>query len=332
MAGFDGNGNWTSDLFPIADRDNDIPILASDFNQLIQQNLVASFENCLTVDQQTSIQADFKFNGYKGINLAEGTDPTDAVNFAQLTVVDDKVDANTAAIAGIRYQTGYINGGIVSNDGITPDELIDITAVKCRSSDDTKNIAVDPVSLDITLDASWATVAPILTDASVFVWAVFDETTPYFILDNATGSNIVVEKRRVGAFITDSSGDIIPFIAIGTGETLKTIFKTPVTDATAINASQVLSVPTGIVVTPILTFSGVVTSGGSGETSWSVKSLLLDANAYALRLQRDTNGLSAGSNTMDFIPVDDATIQGTSVGSWSLTLLQTNGYIIERTV
>ena len=36
--GWDGNGSWNSDLFPTQDRDDGIPILASKFDQLIQQN------------------------------------------------------------------------------------------------------------------------------------------------------------------------------------------------------------------------------------------------------------------------------------------------------
>lgn len=126
------------------------------------------------------------------------------------------VDSSTST--GLKWatvpgnSTGFITGGIISNDGTTPDEIINITAFKARSSDDTQDIEVSSGSLNITTNADWASgTAPSLISTSIFVWADYNSGSPIFILDNATGSNIAGAKRRVGTFLTDSSGDIIPF-------------------------------------------------------------------------------------------------------------------------
>lgn len=82
--GFDSNGNWSSDFYPINDRDNSVPILASKFQTLIQTNLKQSFENCILRDGTGKPTANINWNGQKITNLANGTNQGDAVNKGQL--------------------------------------------------------------------------------------------------------------------------------------------------------------------------------------------------------------------------------------------------------
>lgn len=89
--GFDGNGNWTSDFYPINDRDNSVPILASKFQKLIQENLKQSFENCILRDGTGRPTANINFNGQKITNLADGTNQADAATKGQL---DTAMDTN----------------------------------------------------------------------------------------------------------------------------------------------------------------------------------------------------------------------------------------------
>lgn len=89
--GFDGNGNWTSDFYPINDRDNSVPILASKFQKLIQENLKQSFENCILRDGTGRPTANINFNGQKITNLADGTNAADAATKGQL---DTAMDTN----------------------------------------------------------------------------------------------------------------------------------------------------------------------------------------------------------------------------------------------
>jgi len=58
------------------------------------------------------------------------------------------------------------------------------------------------------------------------LWAVYDVTSSFYIFDDATGSNITeARNRRVGAFITDSSADIIPFYSSEIGTGIKYVYK-----------------------------------------------------------------------------------------------------------
>ena len=71
--GFDGNGNWSSSFYPVTDRDNGVPILASKFQTLIQSDLKDSFENCILRDGTGKPNANMNWNGHKITNLAQGT-------------------------------------------------------------------------------------------------------------------------------------------------------------------------------------------------------------------------------------------------------------------
>ena len=90
--GFDGNGNWTSDFYPIQDRDDNIAILASKFQTLIQTNLKESFENCITRDGAGKPITNINWNGNKITNLQNGTSSADAVNKSQLDAVELSLD------------------------------------------------------------------------------------------------------------------------------------------------------------------------------------------------------------------------------------------------
>lgn len=169
-----------------------------------------------------------------------------------LTATDVQAAIDEVNVNAISYQTGYINGGIASNDGTTPDEIVNLTAVECRSSDDTVNISVSSDSLNINTNANWASgTAPTLTDASIFVFADYNSGSPRFILDDATGSNIAGAKRRVALFITDSAGDIIPFEAYEKQGGVNYNYVTEITDLNITDSTLALSlftisVPAGI--------------------------------------------------------------------------------------
>jgi hypothetical protein len=82
--GFDGNGKWTSNFYPISDRDNEVAILASKFQNLIQNDIKSGFDNCILRDGTGRPTSNINWNGYKITNLAAGTGATDAVNKEQM--------------------------------------------------------------------------------------------------------------------------------------------------------------------------------------------------------------------------------------------------------
>lgn len=77
---FDGNGNWISNFSAVADRDANIKILASRFDNIFIADIAQSFEDCLTKDMQVKPQQAFDANSYKVINVANPTNDNDAVN------------------------------------------------------------------------------------------------------------------------------------------------------------------------------------------------------------------------------------------------------------
>lgn len=82
--GFNLDGTWTSDFYPITDKENDIPISSEKFQTLIQSNLKPSFENCITRDGTGKPITDISFLSHKITNLGAGTVSTDAINKGQL--------------------------------------------------------------------------------------------------------------------------------------------------------------------------------------------------------------------------------------------------------
>lgn len=82
--GFDKNGNWSSDFYPEQDRDNEVPITASKFQALIQDNLKQSFQNCILRDGSGLPTANINLNRKKITNLANASSELDAVNKSQL--------------------------------------------------------------------------------------------------------------------------------------------------------------------------------------------------------------------------------------------------------
>ena len=87
---FDGNGNWIADFSAVNDRDSNIKILASRFDDIHQADLKESFENCLTKDGQVKPLQAFNANNFKVINVANPTQPNDAVNLSTLNSKDSK--------------------------------------------------------------------------------------------------------------------------------------------------------------------------------------------------------------------------------------------------
>lgn len=77
---FDGNGNWTADFSAVADRDSNIKIMASRFDNIHQADLKESFENCLTKDMQVKPLQNFNANNFRVINVANPVQDNDAVN------------------------------------------------------------------------------------------------------------------------------------------------------------------------------------------------------------------------------------------------------------
>ena len=89
---FDGNGNWISYFSAVADRNADIKILASRFDNIFIADLATSFENCLTKDAQIKPEQNFDANNFRIIDVANPVLDNDAVNLATLNDRISKVE------------------------------------------------------------------------------------------------------------------------------------------------------------------------------------------------------------------------------------------------
>lgn len=108
---FDGNGNWTSDFSAESDRDNNIKILASRFDNIFIADLKESFENCLTKDGQIAPIGAFTMGGQKITNLANGENSGDAVNLGQMETAIATASDSLHSIGDIKASVRNSNHG-----------------------------------------------------------------------------------------------------------------------------------------------------------------------------------------------------------------------------
>lgn len=219
---FDGNGNWTSPFFPIDDRDNAIPISATKFQTLIQDNLKQSFQKCMTIDSQTKPTANIDANNFKVINIADPVLPKDAVNKQSLDAKDALNENNLwigdennlkSEISKNNLFTSFGLGiDLPINDVISYVDSITINWYgKAMSSDNTTVLSVDfstPVSAILAGSPTNAT-------RHMFVGLDINSDVKAEFTDDVTGSTglsvITGAKRRVLSIRTDGVGNIIPF-------------------------------------------------------------------------------------------------------------------------
>ena len=106
---FDGNGNWTSNYNAEADRDANIKILASRFDNILLADLAQSFQNCLTKDTQVKPQQAFNANNYRVINVADPTSEKDAVNKQTMdSTISSEISSSISTLLSTLYPVGSI--------------------------------------------------------------------------------------------------------------------------------------------------------------------------------------------------------------------------------
>lgn len=180
---FDIYGNWSSPFYPIEDRDNDIPILASKFDEFIQSNVKSSFELCLIRNGNNVPISNMNWGFKRLTNLGDGVSENDAINLSQAKTLFSTQATETKygvaqiasladAVAGVNdtkimtpykvaqvlslqsaYPPGFLYGLETSNDISNPDEVIVFGTGYCRNEDNTLNInALESFSKSIILD------------------------------------------------------------------------------------------------------------------------------------------------------------------------------------
>lgn len=155
---FDGNGNWISNFSAVADRDANIKILASRFDDIFIADIAQSFENCLTKDAQVKPQQAFDANSYKVINVANPTNDYDAVN---LQTVESTFSTKVPASVGSGKNPVYTdnNGVITSSNETVGDDSKPVYLNNGEIKSFSKSIyemIIPDYSNPVTLTSGWA--------------------------------------------------------------------------------------------------------------------------------------------------------------------------------
>jgi len=136
--------------------------------------------------------------------------------------------ANDVASGGgsAGFYKGYINGGILSNDDVTPDDIVNISDVRARSSDDTVNIVVAQTDLDIMESTDWASgETPIMNQYTPVNGALYSGVDNSYSFD---GVDQYISYSLGGSSITDADFDYYGEIELdSTGVTNQTIIGNP---------------------------------------------------------------------------------------------------------
>lgn len=189
----------------------------------------------------------------------------------------------TAQVALVIANRNYIDGCTLSNDGTTPNSVIDVAACQAVDSSTSTGTLINLAAFTKSTGGPWAagtghngmgtglTVAP---STWYHVCAIINGGAADVEIDtSATCSNApagTTAKRRLGSVKTDSSSHINPFVQVGD----EFLWGTPIADLSAVvtgTTTFALSVPTGVKVNAL--FSGSYTNPNAPPISLVFQSL-----------------------------------------------------------
>lgn len=205
--------------------------------------------------------------------VAGGTGATNAVSARDNLGLEIGVD-----ILGISYAPpGHLYGLTLANNGADATNDIDISTGSAASDGTTPALMTLASSLTKRLDAAWAVGSGnggldtgSIANGTYHVWLIQrSDTSVVDALFSASATSPTMptnydRKRRIGSIIRES-GAIVAFTQIG-----DYFYRTPVTDRSSVAAAAstlfTISVPTGIVVQPLVALLTVMGSAGNIQT------------------------------------------------------------------
>lgn len=173
--------------------------------------------------------------------------------------------------------TNYLSGMILSNDGSTPNTVLDISAGQCADSTNVTVIVLPAITK--STGGSWVAGSgangmgqglTIANSTWYHVFAILNGGNPDVYFDTSvTAANApagTTAFRRLGSFFTDSSAHILPFVQVA--DTF--IWNSPGHDVNAFASSQTStlkslgSVPPGVKVDALIYAGGTNSAGTAG--------------------------------------------------------------------
>ena len=197
-----------------------------------------------------------------GLTLTAGT-LTSAYQASTITTIGTGLSLTSGVLtATAAISRDYIAGLILSNDSTTPNSVLDIAAG--QATDSTNAVTITLGVFTKSTAGVWAsgsgshgmgTGLTIANSTWYHVFAIINAGSADVYFDTSvTAANAPASTtafRRIGSFVTDGSGHIVPFAQVGDRFTLAT----PVSSVTANTfgvttaVTATLSVPVGVVVT-----------------------------------------------------------------------------------
>ena len=206
----------------------------------------------------------------------------------------------------------YLAGLTLSNDGGTPNSILDIAAGQCIDS--TNAFVINLGAITKSTAGSWAagsgqngmgTGLSIAASTWYHVFAILNGGSPDVYFDTSiSGNNAPAGTkgfRRIGSFKTDGSSHIIAFTQNGD----EFLWKTPIQDMSAVAtsasaASKTFTVPTGLEVWALF----------KATLSWS-SGAVVNSVFYPLDMGTQASGTPTGYN--DFISNSSSTLSSGSL-------------------
>ena len=217
---FDGNGNWISNFSAVADRNADIKILASRFDNIFIADLAESFENCLTKDMQVKPEQNFDANNNRIINVSNPVGDNDAINLSTLNtriaaIEQDPIlafkwsDYEINDQSWLRADTFSWNDGTVYTNAYTHlyNDIQDITSSTETIGSYTITYYLAEDGHKIVMPDQEETIQNIYTESGVAWYYILDTTNQRFKLPR-TKYGFTGYRNTVGKYVPESLPNI----------------------------------------------------------------------------------------------------------------------------
>ena len=216
---------------------------------------------------------------------------------------------------------------------------VTLTSLKARSSDDTTDLNISAGSLDKTSASSWKSgVVPTLTSTTIHIFADNNSGSQQFIFDVSSSldskllpipTNITDSYRYCFSIITNSSGNIIAFKCYEkSGGAIVIHYNNRITDYSsnaAYNGLMSISVPNGVLVSPIINYA--VESANTNNCS--LTSSLNEGNSITVAYQIGS-GEGNVAAISEGLQTTTAQVRYYQYAVSNTTNIYNNGYTIER--
>ncbi|HEY7246257.1 MAG TPA: hypothetical protein VH678_20480 [Xanthobacteraceae bacterium] len=283
------------------------------------------------------------FNSRTGAVIQTSGDVTTALGFTPLNPANNLADVNNAqaalnSLGGV--VRSYISGLTLSNDGATPNSVLDIAAGQAADSGNTAMISIGAFTKSTA--GAWAAGSgsngmgnglSVANSTWYHVILASNGGTPDIYFDtSATGANRPsgisdTKVRRIGSFLTDGSAHIVAFKQVGDTFYWSAIVQDLNNYTLAVNPGELktFTIPTGVPVRMISRW---------GTTNGSLHAHILSPNETAVAVPTSvigTNGSDLDGTTEPTLFTGTAALYSNTIGQYLIVGQATSSGVYEWT-